>query len=105
MWPNVNRVLTPFSHAGLVVISPRARTVDFLDSLSDITARPEVVGNIFRFLSHHLGRDFLPSQWRMREGASAQQGGHELVSCKRCCHYHVNRPLIGIAIIDIRTDF
>lgn len=79
MWPNVMGEVVRFGHVGLVVISPRAKTVDFLDSLSKLTARPEVVGNMFRLLARHLGRDFIPSEWRMREGASAQQRGHEMV--------------------------
>ncbi|KUJ16101.1 uncharacterized protein LY89DRAFT_735242 [Mollisia scopiformis] len=62
-----------FGHQSLLVISPRAQTVDHLDSLQYLYPHPEVVGNTFRLISHHLGRDFIPSEWRMREDESTTQ--------------------------------
>jgi hypothetical protein len=81
-WPNVEGKMINWDNIALIFISPRSKTVDFLDSHFNFNKRPKVIGNVFRLLAQHLGHDFIPSEWRMREGASAQQKGHEMVRYK-----------------------
>jgi len=59
-------------HAFLVVISPLARTIDYLDSGN---CRPEkdLMGHFFHLLALHLGRAFDPREWRMRLNGSTKQ--------------------------------
>ena len=59
-------------HIALIVISPQARLVDYLDS--GIERHDSKMGVVFHLLAEHLGEDFKPFEWRVRQGHSPHQG-------------------------------
>lgn len=60
-------------HSSLLVISPKTRTVDHLDSLRYRDPHPMVMTNALRVLAEHLRESFEPSGWRIRENGSIDQ--------------------------------
>ena len=58
-------------HMALIVISPEARTVDYLDSA--IPRSDEKMGVVLRLISDHLGDLFVPHEWKVRQGYSPLQ--------------------------------
>jgi hypothetical protein len=59
-------------HVALIIISPLAKTVDYLNSS---TARDgDKMGVVFNLLLSHLGEASLPYEWRVRQGHEPVQG-------------------------------
>jgi hypothetical protein len=58
-------------HMALIVISPEARTVDYLDSAQ--TRADAKMGVVLKLISDHLGSLFKPCEWKVRQGYSPQQ--------------------------------
>lgn len=59
-------------HAFVIIVSPLARTVDYLDS-GNWPPEQDIMGHFFGLLSRYLGRGFNPRDWRMRFDGSIKQ--------------------------------
>lgn len=73
-------------HAILLVISPQAQTIEILDSAPKPRTFPVLTyyEDYARLLNVHYGREFIPSQWKMRENHSVLQGQNP--SCVMYAH-------------------
>lgn len=74
------------AHWSLVVISPRDRTVEILDSTStqhnNWPHRAEnVFVKVFQFLEYFLRALFVPAQWQTMHDQSPQQAADDNISC------------------------
>lgn len=66
--PIVMRTHGTVTHAVLLVISPEAKTMEILDSGSKRNFRyPHYYDDWFRLMNLLYGREFIPSEWRVRE--------------------------------------
>ena len=70
-------LVCPVGHATVLVISPRNKTIELLDShwsRSDLDKAYAVYRDAIDMLATHLGHAFIPLQWKMRMCQSADQG-------------------------------
>lgn len=78
------------SHSTLLVLSPRNKTIEFLDS--DGRPNMDKILDLCRILDFHLGRNFIPDEWKTRTGRAFVQQ-----TTATDCSFHTTANAMALA--------